>query len=141
MPLPGDCIAPSSFFFWPARQPTAATTAPGFASSSPAVSALAGPCTTTSVTMLARKQSCTVGDLPVQSGVPSGASLPVGRFTFAKLVPPSVEGNRPPPVAAYTPFGSFGSTTSLKPSTPSGTPSEWVQVAPPSELRYTPRPA
>src|SRR3954471_19502973 len=70
-PLPGDCCAPSLFFAVPARQPTAASTAPGFAFA-PAVLPFAVPCTTTSVTMFARKQSFTVGALPLQSGVPAG---------------------------------------------------------------------
>src|SRR5882724_3854571 len=75
MPLLGDWGAPSAFAFWPARQPTAARTAPGFAFA-PVVFALAGPCTTTSVTALARKQSLVVTGRPAQS--------PVGRLTFAK---------------------------------------------------------
>src|SRR3954453_18855222 len=141
MPLPGDCWAPSAFFFVPPRQPTAATTAPGLAFASPAVCAFAGPCTTTSVTMFARKQSFTVGALPLQSGVPSGWFLPVGRFTLSKLAPPSLERKRPAPVAAYTSFALFGSTTILKPSTPSGTPLECFQVLPSEVERYTPRPA
>src|SRR3954471_993960 len=98
-PLPGDCCAPSLFAFVPARQPTEASTAPGFAFV-PFVLAFAGPWTTTSVTMLARKQSFTDGALPLQSGVPAGAFLPVGRFTFVKVAPPSDERKRPPPVAA-----------------------------------------
>src|SRR5690349_19664226 len=99
MPLPGDCCAPSVFCLVPARQPTAARTAPGFASA-PVVTLLAAPWTTTSVTMFARKQSLTVGALPVQSGVPAGALAPVGRLTFTKLAPASLERNSPPPVAA-----------------------------------------
>src|SRR4051812_35742322 len=59
MPLLGDCGAPSALDFWPARQPTAARTAPGFAFS-PVVFAFARPWTTTSVTMFARKQSFAV---------------------------------------------------------------------------------
>src|SRR3569833_2775439 len=99
MPLPGACCAPSVFALFPARQPTAARTAPGLALA-PVVGALAAPWTTTSVTMFARKQSLTGGALPVQSGVPAGAFAPGGRLTFSKLAPASVERNRPPPVAA-----------------------------------------
>ena len=91
MPLFGDCGDPSAFAFWPARQPTAARTAPGLAFA-PLVFAFAGPWTTTSVTTFARKQSLALTGLPAQS--------PVGRLTFAKLAPASVERNRPPPVAA-----------------------------------------
>src|SRR3954462_4558907 len=135
MPLPGDCWAPSAFVFVPARQPPAAATAPGFASSPPFVLSFVGPCTTTSVTMFARKQSFTVGALPLQSGVPAGWFLPVGRVTLSKLAPPSVDRKRPPPVAAYTSFGLFGSTTILKPSRPSGTPLERFHVLPSSVER------
>src|SRR5204863_7550528 len=91
IPLPGDCGAPSALGLVPARQPTAARTAPGLASP-PVVSALAGPCTTPAVTTLARKQSLTVTGWPWQS--------PVGRSTLVKLAPASVERKRPPPVAA-----------------------------------------
>src|SRR3954464_3839066 len=97
MPLPGDCLPPSAFGFWPARQPTAAITAPGWASG---VAAFFGPCTTTSVTMFARKQSFAVVGLPLQSGVGGFAPAPVGRFTFWNETPPSVERKRPLPVAA-----------------------------------------
>src|SRR3954451_9179745 len=97
MPLPGDCTAPSALVLVPARQPTAAMTAPGWPL---AVWVLRGPWTTTSVTMLARKQSLTVGALPVQLGVGFVAPAPVGRLTFVKLAPPSVERYRPAPVAA-----------------------------------------
>ena len=126
MPLLGDCWAPSALVAWPARQPTAASTAPGWAFS-PEVFALAGPCTTTSVTTLARKQSLAVTGCPWQS--------PVGRSTFVKLAPASVDRNRPPPVAAYTRSGCVWSTASLKPSTPSGTPAACVQFAPRSVVR------
>ena len=67
MPLFGDCTDLSSFVAVPARQPTTAITAPGLAKT-PNVLAFAGACTTTSVTMFARKQSLTVGSLPEQSG-------------------------------------------------------------------------
>jgi len=91
MPLPGDCSDPSALGLVPARQPTAASTAPG-AALAPVVLAFAGPWTTTSVTMFARKQSLSVTGLPAQS--------PVGRLTLVKLWPASVERNRPAPVAA-----------------------------------------
>src|SRR3954452_25186634 len=97
MPLPGDCTAPSALVLVPARQPTAAMTAPGWL---PAVWVLRAPWTTTSVTMLARKQSLAVGALPEQLGVGAVATAPVGRLTLSKLAPPSVERYRPPPVAA-----------------------------------------
>src|SRR5690349_4686497 len=58
MPLPGDCADPSALGLVPARQPTAAITAPGLAEAPDLP--LSGPWTTTSVTMLARKQSLTV---------------------------------------------------------------------------------
>src|SRR3954469_19265740 len=78
IPLPGDCSEPSALCLVPARQPTAAMTAPGVGAPLP----LAAPWTTTSVTMLARKQSLTVGGLPVQSGVAPVAPAPVGRSTL-----------------------------------------------------------
>src|SRR3954454_19031388 len=64
MPLPGDCGTPAALFLVPERQPTDAMTAPGLA-----VPAPPGACTTTSVTMLARKQFLTDGALPAQSPV------------------------------------------------------------------------
>src|SRR5690348_8873956 len=91
MPLLGDCGEPSAFCLVPARQPTAAMTAPGVP---PEDWPLAGPCTTTSVTTLARKQSLAVAGLP--------AHEPVGRLTLVKVAPASVERYSPPPVAAYT---------------------------------------
>src|SRR3954453_18369546 len=85
-PLPGDCWAPSLFVFVPARQPTAASTAPGFAFA-PFVWSFFGPWTTTSGTMFARKQSFTDGALPLQSGVGACAFFPVGSLAFTKLAP------------------------------------------------------
>src|SRR3954451_6149558 len=98
MPLLGDSTFPSGPSLLPARQPTAATTLP------PVCPKLSGACTTTSVTMLAKKQPATM-PLPVQSGfsgAPLGSPLvrPVGRDTFSKLPPASVDRYRPAPVAA-----------------------------------------
>src|SRR4051794_40024149 len=87
MPLPGDCGAPAALCLVPARQPTAAITAPGRGDPGPPAA-----CTTTSVTMLARKQFLTDGALPAQ--------LPVGSTTLANVAPASVERDSPPPVAA-----------------------------------------
>src|SRR5438874_6373446 len=97
MPLFGDSSEPSALCLSPARQPTAAMTAPGFAF---AVFGLSGPGTTTSVTMLARKQSLSVFGFPVQSGVGELTPAPVGRLVLTNVAPPSVERNSPSPVAA-----------------------------------------
>src|SRR3954470_2527918 len=67
-PLPGDSTNPPTFFLLPARQPTAATTAPPAAFVTPP-----GAWTATSVTMLARKQVVVVV---------SPAHEPVGSSTF-----------------------------------------------------------
>ena len=79
MPLPGDsgCGVASALGLLPARQPTAAVTW-WFVW-----------CTATSVTMLARKQP----------GLVEGRQ-PVGSATSENDAPPSVERNRPAPVAA-----------------------------------------
>src|SRR4051794_15745115 len=116
MPLLGDCTVPSGFFLGPARYPTAASTRP------PGWPKVSLPCTTTSVTTLAKKQPFLVSERPAQS--------PVGSDTCVKLRPASVERNRPRPVAAHTMSELVGSTAALKPSAPSGTPSERVHVLP-----------
>ena len=67
-PLRGDCGLPSALSFWPARQPTAASTLP------------VPCCTTTSVTMLAKKQVGCATSVQV-----------VGSTTLVKLAPASAE--------------------------------------------------
>src|SRR5437867_1439960 len=80
-PLPGDSTYEGYnlllFTLLPARQPTAAITAPPllFAPTPP------GARTTTSVTMFARKQPSTVGSAPVQLG-----TAPVGETGRRTLV-------------------------------------------------------
>src|SRR3954454_1181317 len=99
MPLLGDSTLSSGPTLLPARQPTAAMTAPPGALPCPP-----GDWTTTSVTTLARKQP-PPKVLPVQSGL-SGApertppSRPVGRSTLTNVRPASVDRYRPTPVAA-----------------------------------------
>src|SRR3954452_14707445 len=83
-PLAGACGLPAKFGNWPARQPTAAITAP------PSCPSLSFGWTATSVTTFAKKQFG-FEESPAQS--------PVGRFTFVKLRPASVERNSPLPVA------------------------------------------
>src|SRR3954469_15310324 len=95
-PLFGDWIVPSASVFCPARQPTAASTAPAL----PVMPVLGAPCTTTSVTWLARKQPLAMPESPVQFGWPPATPSPVGSFTLLQLWPSSVERYRPAPVAA-----------------------------------------
>src|SRR5690242_12250548 len=101
MPLLGDSTLPSEALAWPWRQPTAARTRPPFAPVEPP-----GASTVTSVTTFASRQPLTRFDLPAQR--------PTGSFTLVKVLPTSVERNRPEPVAAYTTLGLLGSTTTLK---------------------------
>src|SRR4051794_25430788 len=79
---------------WPARQPTAASTAPGLA---PGVAEFAAPWTTTSVTMLAKKQLWSSNVWP--------AHEPVGSLTSVQLRPSSFDRYRPALVAASTGAG------------------------------------
>src|ERR1700716_65754 len=123
MPLCADCTVPSPLLrARPARQPTAARTA--------------CPCalTTTSVTMLAKKQRRSVV-LPAQS--------PVGRLTLMKDEPAFPERNSPLLVAGKTvlPLESAGSTAIRKVRIPSGTPVAFFHDRPPLVLRKMPRPA
>ena len=118
---------------WPARQPTTAITEP--AAAWVEVVAL----TTTSVTMLAKKQSGVVVS-PWQFGVyPAGV---VGRFSLKKLAPPLLDLNRPLLLATYTvlPVASAGETTTRKLRARSGKPVAVFQVAPSLPLVKTPWP-
>src|SRR5205823_6257146 len=131
MPLLGDWTVPSSSVFVLARQPTAATTAPGL----PVIPCFGLPCTTTSVTWLARKQPFAMLESPVQFGWPEATPAPVGRLTLVQLTPSSSVRKRPAPVAAYATLGLLGSTAMRKPLAPSGTPVPFCQVVPPSVER------
>src|SRR4051795_1749738 len=112
MPFFGDSTQPPGLVLLPARQPTAAVTAP------------VDCWIATSVTMLARKQC---------GSEMSGQS--VGRLTFVNEPPSSVERNSPAPVAAYTRLALVGSTATLNAITPAGTPVAFLQVFPRSVLR------
>ena len=68
MPFAGACGLPAKFGIWPARQPTAAATAP------PLLPCLSAAWTWTLVTMFAKKQLA-LSESPAQS--------PVGSFTFS----------------------------------------------------------
>src|ERR1700682_1229461 len=123
MPLCADCTRPSPLFTArPARQPTAASTACPWL------------LTTTSVTMLAKKQRRSVV-LPAQS--------PVGRLTLTKDDPALSERKRPLLVAAKTvlPLESAGSKAMRKVRIPSGAPPPFFHDRPPFVLREMPRPA
>src|SRR3954470_14310816 len=124
MPFCGDSGLPAMFGRRPARQPTAASTAPGLA---PGVAEFDAPCTTTSVTMLAKKQLWSSNVWP--------AHEPVGSLTSVQLRPSSTDRYRPALVAAYTRDGLDGSTASWKPSVPDGAPSPCSQVTPSSVER------
>src|SRR6266516_6402132 len=100
MPLFGDWSVPSASAFCPARQPTAAITAPAL----PVIPLFGAPCTTTSVTWLARKQPLAMLESPLQFGWPLATPSPAGSFTLVQLEPSSVERNSPAPVAAYATF-------------------------------------
>src|SRR3954469_8315424 len=99
MPFLGDSGQPPGLVLLPARQPTAAVTAP------------VDCWIATSVTMLARKQCGS--EMSVQV---------VGRSTLVNDPPSSVERNSPAPVAAETRLGLVGSTATLNAITPAGTP-------------------
>src|SRR3981081_3354114 len=116
MPLYGDCTERSPLFrARPPRQPIAASTACPWL------------LTTTSVTMLAKKQRRSVV-LPAQS--------PVGRLTLTKDAPALSERKRPLLVAAYTmlPLESAASKAIRNVRIPSGTPLAFFHDRPPVVL-------
>src|ERR1700710_2661349 len=112
MPFFSDSGQPPGLVLLPARQPTAAVTAP------------VDCWIATSVTMFARKQC---------GSEMSGQS--VGRPTLVNDPPVSVERNSPAPVAAYTRLAFVGSTATLNAITPAGTPLAFRHVLPRSVLR------
>src|SRR4051812_39448389 len=109
MPFFGDSAwgVASALGLLPARQPTAAVTAP------------VDCWIATSVTMLARKHFGS--EVSVQ---------PVGRLTLVNEPPALVERNSPAPVAAYTRLALVGSTATLNAITPAGTPLAFCHVWP-----------